>query len=873
MISNKIKFTRRPFRRSWQWPILLLYTIILAGGIGTTSARPHSDYIDNEDGKPAVSDNGRFVVFHSQKPDLVIDDSNNRFDIFIHDRLEQKTERISLAQAESEESDGDSYWPDMSGDGRYIVFASQASNLVPDDTNDRSDIFLYDRTTEQLRRISLASDGNEGNGVATTPSISNNGRFITFSSAATNLVANDTNNREDIFVYDQETDELSRISVTSDGEEGDGHSKLPMISGNGRFVAFQSRACTFVSDDCLSYYDKVFRHDRQSGETILVSVTYDGIAHSGDSVAPAINENGRFVTFQSDVSHLAVGVSTSKDNIYVRDLDSNQTKLVSRGIDGQVGDLVSVVPHLDASGRYITFTSAATNLVANDTNERADIFVYDQETEETIRASISSKGVEGNFNSYNARLNGDGRYVAFISGASTLASGDSAGADVFIHEQQTGETNRLSTAYDWFERKGGGGSPVVSADGSVVAFSSGAGNLVPFDNNNATDIFLYEPANPDLQRLLMAAGGLEANNGIHSHRLSENGRFVAFYSEATNIVPNDTNGVADAFVHDRETGETRRVSVASDGQEGNDWSEWISISGDGQTIAFASAADNLVAADNNNRTDIFVHNHSSGETIRVSVDSAGNEGNGDSFDPNLSANGRYLFFVSAASNLVPHDTNGTFDIFAHDLVTRETVRISVGHDGSQGNRGSMSPTASHDGRYVLFRSEASNLVVDDSNNDADLFLHDLVTQETIRPQLTNDGSQTNGHTWLGVISGNGRYIVFESEASNVVANDTNDLPDVFVHDLITNETTRISVAQDGSEADNWYNSGWPSIDHNGRFVAFSSPASNLVPNDTNGSTDVFVLDRETGVLKLISSGRPMPAPTFRLHLSIVRKAQ
>jgi Tol biopolymer transport system component len=346
-----------------------------------------------------------------------------------------------------------------------------------------------------------------------------------------------------------------------------------------------------------------------------------------------------------------------------------------------------------------------------------------------------------------------------------------------------------------------------------------------------------------VQLVSVASDGTQGNSHSGSPSISADGRYVAFASYASNLVPGDTNGVMDVFVHDRLTGQTTRVSVASDGTQGNGESRYPSISADGRYVAFMSYASNLVPGDTNGKADVFVHDRLTGQTTRVSVASDGTQGNGDSWGwPSISADGRYVAFESSASNLVPGDTNGRADIFVHDRLTGQTTRVSVASDGTQGNNSSVWPSISADGRYVAFMSYASNLVPGDTNGALDIFVHDRLTGQTTRVSVASDGTQGNGYSWDSSISADGRYVAFESWASNLVPGDTNGKQDIFVHDRLTGQTTRVSVASDGTEGNN--NSGWPSISADGRYVAFHSDASNLVPGDTNGRADVFVAMRQ-----------------------------
>src|SRR6266446_5338687 len=205
------------------------------------------------------------------------------------------------------------------------------------------------------------------------------------------------------------------------------------------------------------------------------------------------------------------------------------------------------------------------------------------------------------------------------------------------------------------------------------------------------------------ERVSVASGGTEGNDASLGSALSADGRFVAFDSAATDLVAADTNGVSDVLVHDRQTGTTERVSVASDGTQGNGKSGLLSfafppaLSADGRFVAFVSFATNLVAGDTNGATDVFVHDRQTGITERVSVASDGTQGNNASSYPVLSADGRFVAFDSDATDLVAGDTNGTTDVFVHDRQTGATERMSVASGGVQGNGFSAGPALSADG--------------------------------------------------------------------------------------------------------------------------------------------------------------------------------
>ncbi|MEG4105564.1 calcium-binding protein [Microcoleus sp. S13_C5] len=397
--------------------------------------------------------------------------------------------------------------------------------------------------------------------------------------------------------------------------------------------------------------------------------------------------------------------------------------------------------------------------------------------------------------------------------------------------------------------------PSISSDGRFVAFESPASNLVPGDTNNNTDIFVRDTLTNTTTRVSVDSAGNQANAGSSALSLSANGQLVAFGSSATNLVPGDTNNSGDIFVRDSLTNTTTRVSVDSAGNQANAGSSAPSISADGRFVAFFSFATNLVPGDTNNSGDIFVRDLWMNTTTRVSVDSAGNQGNQYSDYPSISADGRFVAFGSDATNLVPGDTNNSGDIFVRDLLTNTTTRVSVDSAGNQANResydsspkasGSYDPSISADGRFVAFWSGATNLVPGDTNDNPDIFVRDTLANTTTRVSVDSAGNQANNYSVLSPsVSANGRFVAFDSLASNLVPGDTNNRHDIFVRDLLTNTTTRVSVDSAGNQG----NSGSfePSISADGQRVAFSSEASNLVPGDTNftynSRLDVFVSD-------------------------------
>jgi Tol biopolymer transport system component len=416
--------------------------------------------------------------------------------------------------------------------------------------------------------------------------------------------------------------------------------------------------------------------------------------------------------------------------------------------------------------------------------------VLDDPVLRLTRVSVSTGGRQADKGTFGAVLSANGDSVAYASAATTLVRADRNGvSDVFVHDLRTRRTWRASVSSTGAEGDGPSLKPSISADGRVVAFPSSASNLVPGDRNGMQDVFVRDRASGRTERVSIGPAG-EANAASLASLVSADGRVVVFSSDASNLVPDDRNGALDVFVADRATGVTSRVSVGAFA-ESSDRSEASSIDALGFVISFRSYASNLVYADWNEKADVFVYDRRTGVTERVNVSSTGDEARAATFRGTVSGDGRFVGFRSRASNLVPGDTNRALDVFVHDRSTGETKRVSVASDGVQADADGFDRPS----RWSSFMS---------------------------RPYLSADG----------------RYVAFTSRASNLVENDWNTVSDVFVHDVVTGTTSRVSVSADGREANGA--SVVSGISADGRLVAFTSLADNLVPGDSNGGRDVFV---------------------------------
>ncbi len=406
------------------------------------------------------------------------------------------------------------------------------------------------------------------------------------------------------------------------------------------------------------------------------------------------------------------------------------------------------------------------------------------EAQSTERVSVDSFGVQANDMSQWPSISSDGRYVSFMTLANNLVPGDTAWVDVLLHDRHTNQTSCLSIGFAGDPGNGHSQMGGVSGNASGCAFSA--------DN-----------------------------------------RYVVFASQANNLVPGDTNGTVDVFVRDLQAGVTTRVGVGASAV----------MSATGRYIALSSLA-SLVPEDTNGTEDVFVYDRTTSETTRVSVTSSGLQTFQRSYMPAISADGRYVAFISEGQFLVPNDTNLTVDVFLHDRQTAITTRVSVDSSGAQGENGGYRPQISASGRFIVFTTGSPNLTPDGPLLQAQIVIHDRITGSTTLVSRASDGTPANSSCDYASISPDGRFVAFASNGSNLVPGDTNGKTDAFVRDLWLETTVRVSVASNGAQGN--HESTPHGLSADGRHVVFDSRSSTLVPGDTGGFDDIFVRDQGPG---------------------------
>ncbi len=769
-------------------------------------------------GAPSLNLDGTLVVFASRATVLTDSDANGAIaDIFLFD---QTTSDYSLLSISSNgiQGNADSLAPSISTDGQFVVFASDASNLVADDSNGVRDIFLRDRSSRTTVRVNHTRTGGPTTWPADSPRISPNGRFVVYVSGDPDIVSGDNNGVSDVFVWDRTTDAAERVSVDSTGTGADAPCSRPWMSEDGRFVVFLSAASNL--DPALrtrSGIRQVFLRDRDTGRTQLVSVNDSGTPADADCFAPFISNDGRYITFSSkatvfgdpDGTHCQVFLidrgehsgnhPPTADPLAVTATPGTQIEITLSGSDPD-GDPVSfqflqlpargvlslpdgspVTLATMISDREMPLTySAPADWTGDDAFSFVALDPYagrSDAAEGVVRVSnfdrpvlslvsVAADGqVPGDADTpsypFPARIGVSTDFtIAFGSRAANLVTGDTNGLkDVFLREYWIQRTTRASTAAsgilpgntDCF-------APAISPDGGTVVFVSAG------DSPFSLDLFLFDKSAGTLDRV--ALDDPQSEDAPWA-ALAQHGDVLVFSTESA-LAADDTDNLADVYRSLPGLREFQRISTASGGGDPDGPSLRPAIDWTGDTIAFVSRAGNLVPNDTNGHTDVFVYRADSDTLVRASP--AGT--NADSASPSLSMGGRFLAFESAATNIVQTPSAGGFSqIYVADLVNGTIEMVSTTTGGAAANADCTSPTISADGRYVCFLSAAPNLASPElaTGTPPQAWVKDRGTGEVLLCSQSGSGDPANGPVTDCAISPDGRIAAFATTASNLLA--------------------------------------------------------------------------------------------------------
>jgi len=816
----------------------------------TLVAHKSGDAVTTSDGfsyNPVLSDDGSFLAFESNASNLVAGQtqSTRRFQIFLWNRNTGETKLLSHNSSSAmTATNGASFGHVMSADASYIAFYSAGTDLVSGqvDANQTYDTFLYERATGAITLVShnQGLTSTAGTMQSVYPDISADGRFIVYQSTAPDLVGNDLNNAEDVFVWDRTTNTNTLISrSTSSPVSASANAKSfgAKISRDGNTVSFSSNASDLITGQTAAGKGDVFFVDRTTSSIHLISHTPGSTSTGGNdqSVLPLISADGAFVAFDTQASNLVPNDNNGSGDvlIYVRASDTNTlassraANLASISANGHSG-----AARASADGRFVVFTSEATNLVPNqsDANNATDIFVRDRQTNTTklVSHAASSPATTANAASDSPAISADGQWITYVSSASDLINGLTdlnGGADIFLYDRVNDTTTLVShsTLGANFTASDVSQTPAISGDGRIVVYSSYAVDLVTgqTDSNDDHDVFVFDrtTGTNTLVSHDSAAANVAGINYSFAPSISTDGKFIAYYSAASDLVPNQSNAnnsVQHCFLYDRVANTNTLIDhqfgIANTSGDGNAGSteplDPPIFSADGYYIAYVSGSTNLVSGqtDTNANIDIFLFDRAAGTNLLVShrADSLTTTGSDISFNPSVSADGRFVSYRSQATDLIPgqNDTNTFQDVFLFDRDTRTNTLVThaFGKPATAGNGSSGEAprygyqSVSPDGRFVAFWSSSTDLVlqdVDQNGFNGDLFLFDRFTHGNIllshaQGALStggNNGSGDSQHTGGPIWSADGRSFLFASRASNLISDDFNNREDVFLFNV------------------------------------------------------------------------------------------
>lgn len=852
---------------------------------------------------PMLTPDGRNILFSSSAWNLTSAGTNRSVpvslprpvNVFLRDRSNGTTELMSVDVSGLAGGDANSSPKGLSIDGRYALFESSASNLVGGDTNGASDIFIRDRVNGATTLVSVNTNGMAGNSSSHDPVISPDGRFIAFTSAATDLVTDDTNMLQDVFVRDMQTGTTTLASVGATSTNPlfpVGSSDAPVLTPDGRFVVFSSSATNLVPG--VSTTDEIYLRDTVAGTTVWVSTEarniLQSVAGTTNAVAfnHAISEDGRFVVYEACpnlVYQPQTGVSPTAAGVVLRyEVSTGATLLIHTNAANVLiaSDALAITPD---AGKVVFVANSL-----GSSGQTTSVLVWDAEKGATALASGDlTNGVPEPSQATAPVIDPTGRFVAFISSAPGLVTNTLVGDfHLYVRDLQTDSTvlvdadpNGVGSGVDV------AASAAISSGGRFVAFTAADGSFVPQDRNECFDVFVRDlvsatnelisvsdPARPDLYP--------NGPSKIWPGSVSAEGAFIAFRSLASDLAPIDDNGGFDIFVRDAIAETNILISVNTNGLPGNGISTEPSVTADGRFVAFTSFANDLVPGITTAAQNVFVRDRWSNTTTLVSVNASGSGGgNYDSFSPVISADARFVLFNSVAKNLVSGVSAYAIRLYLRDLQTAQTYLLTRNDVSSA----SMTP----DGHFVAYATTPSlgatarSMCVWDSLNATLIYTNfssaapNGIGRLGISPDgrriacQINSGSTVSAQVavfdWLANtnwtiapytlapnpglrFSADGRLLVY----SAFVGSAPFPTKHVFLYDFETGTNSLVTKSYGSGLPANGFSDS-PDISADGRFIAFRSNASDLVPGDNNSTWDIFLYDRQTGTTTLLTASQ------------------
>ena len=834
-----------------------------------------------DSGVPILTPDGRYVLFASSAENLLVIGTNgpvpprlNRpLNVYLRDRLTTTTTLVSMDVTGRSGGNANSLPKGISTNGEWVLFESFASNLVPGDTNNASDVFVRDVVKGTTLLVSANTNGGVGNGTSKNAVLSPDGRYVAFASLASNLVPGDTNRLQDVFVRDLQTGATTLASfgwVSNSVEYPSGNSDDPAITPDGRFVTFSSSK----SVSFRGLVAEIYRRDLVEGTTIWVSADASNAVYSvfGYTNVTAFNHA------MSDDGQAIV---------YEASLDAGSTAVLLR-YDAATGHTLTIHTNaanatLAAGGLDMTPDGGKVAFMAytgDNSGTNTSILVWDAETDTITLASESliNPGWE-TMDASAPALDQTGRYVAFLSSTQGLVTNAlRSGPHLYVRDLQDATTALVDEdAAGVGSGVAFGGSPSINPGGRLVAFNAPDGTLVAGDHNDFSDVFVRDLVSHTNELISAANAALESftANGLSTLSpgcVGGDGRFVSFRSPATDLVAGQFDGYLNIFLRDLVLQTNMLVSVNTNGLPGNANSTEPVISADGSRVAFTSYASDLVPGISTNLQNVFARDWRNGTTTLVSANATGQGGgNANSYSPAISGDGRFVLFSSQAGNLTTGLSGSGPWLFIRDMQANQTHAL---HPYSVKNA-SMTP----DGHFVAFAASSRGLTTEDS----------IYVWDTLADARVYTNTFTQGQTTAVAISPDGRKVIYalgglvsQLKAVDRVANTTRVVApyllaskpglrfsadsrwvtyatqgttkQVFLYDFSTSTTQLVSRAVVSGAPANAASDA-PDISADGRLIAYHSAASDLVPGDTNDVPDVFIYDRLTNTTTLLTSSR------------------
>jgi uncharacterized repeat protein (TIGR01451 family) len=901
--------------------------------LGTTTVVSHAAGSPLQAGNgassyPTVSADGHYVAFESVATDLVplAIDSPLARKVFVFDRSTGGLDLVSHVFGSSSQAAPESYAPVLSADGRFVAFLSWADNLVAGqaDTNGRQDAFLFDRlaltTTLVSHAVGLpltaADQGSSG-----PLAVSTDGSTVAFLSAGRDLVAGQTGTTGNLFLFDRTTGQNLLASHAAGVPNQGLGAQTPTMSADGRFAFF------WTANPPGPATTGFYRFDRSTGVNTLVSgsgriassadgrwVASDGedvylrdfgggtsilVSHVAGSISPAstipgvssklraVSADGRWVLYWSNATNLVAG-QVGGGPLFLYDRLSNESVLVTHrpglpllGLGDQSGQIDRAV--LSNDGGVVFFDGGESRIAAQDTNHHRDVFAYRRNTGDLSAASLRAPAMASATANRESVLtspylsdclSANGGYVLFSSNATDLLPGqvdDGIGVPTipsgyprgfYLRDRGAGTSQLVNhTVAD--PRQLAREDPFLpsarlSADGRFVAFTSSATDLVAgFTGSSAGDVYLFDRVTGANTQVSRSTAGPGTGGESSEPASSEDGRYVAFTSRGTSLVAGqvDANGLGgtDVFLYDRVAAATTLISHRANEPTttGNDAAGAPSISADGRQVAYFSSATDVVPGQTGPTKNFFVFDRQTGASRLVSHvagDALAAFGQGAGW-PFVSADGAYVAYISSGSDVAP-GVQGYLGVYLYDMASGTNIRVSS--STGVGDAGSALPSA--DGRFVAYAT-AAQLEIPGSakrNSGTDVFLFDRVTGERVLvSHLPGSALATgNGPSALKSMSADGRYVLFSSSATDILPGAPGD----FIFDRVTGRNTSVSQLIGVPPT-----SLGAALSSDGAHLAFQGAASTIVPADFNGWSDVFASDIAQAVDLAVTKTGPTSA--------------